>query len=120
MKLIVCFASCCFRHLIPIHDDLRFVGSLPPLDAPHHQRSSEWNRFREGVVLKFKNNKSIVDIGLEKVIAFQLEFKLDSLQNAIVVEKLKLGVRVALNVGHRPKMVQESGQVYYSAKVKFF
>lgn len=56
----------CFRCLIPIHGDFNAVGSLPPLDAPHHQRSTEWNRFREGVVVSQNGSISQVDIGLEK------------------------------------------------------
>ena len=57
------------RRLIPIDEDLRCVGVLPPLDAPHHQRSTEWSRFREGVALETDDTGSIVDIGLEKVIS---------------------------------------------------
>jgi hypothetical protein len=62
------------------------VGLLPPLNAPHHPRSTEWTKYREGVVLesapnnqtKGGNNKgkggnsndttttSLVNVGLEK------------------------------------------------------
>lgn len=33
-----------------MHADLKYAGALPPLDAPHHLRSSEWGPYREGVV----------------------------------------------------------------------
>ncbi|KAL6503447.1 hypothetical protein OROGR_025370 [Orobanche gracilis] len=30
------------KSLFPKHNSLRFVGLLPPLDAPHHLRKHEW------------------------------------------------------------------------------
>ena len=52
-----------------MHPDLRFAGMLPPLDAPHHMRSTEWCEYREGVVQRFDMalNESVVDIGLDMV-----------------------------------------------------
>ncbi|KAL8647994.1 MAG: hypothetical protein Q9226_006199 [Calogaya cf. arnoldii] len=38
--------------LFPLHQDLRFAGSLPSLDMPHHLKSHEWCRYREGVTIK--------------------------------------------------------------------
>ncbi|CAL8576142.1 hypothetical protein XPA_002035 [Xanthoria parietina] len=38
--------------LFPLHPDLRFAGSLPSLDMPHHLKSHEWCRYREGVTIK--------------------------------------------------------------------
>ena len=35
------------RALIPMHKDLRLSGQLPPLDAPHHMRATEWNTCSE-------------------------------------------------------------------------
>uniref|UniRef100_A0A0D9ZHT0 Uncharacterized protein n=1 Tax=Oryza glumipatula TaxID=40148 RepID=A0A0D9ZHT0_9ORYZ len=35
------------RRLFPMHNNLKFVGLLPPLDAPHHLRKHEWSEFRE-------------------------------------------------------------------------
>lgn len=53
---------------MPVHPDLKFAGMLPPLDAPHHLRSTEWFAYREGVVKSSKQgNGSLVDVGLEKV-----------------------------------------------------
>ena len=86
-----------FRLLIPMHEDLRFAGQLPPLDAPHHMRATEWCPYRcllcfgalqmcnhpkstqpiispvamvcrEGVVLSSaKGDGSLLDIGLGRV-----------------------------------------------------
>lgn len=39
------------RKLLPMHRDLRWVGQLAPLDAPHHLRRNERLLYREGVVL---------------------------------------------------------------------
>ena len=56
------------RALIPMHKDLRLSGQLPPLDAPHHMRATEWGAFREGVVLSSAPGAgSLLDIGLDKV-----------------------------------------------------
>ncbi|KAL8998839.1 MAG: hypothetical protein Q9169_002177 [Polycauliona sp. 2 TL-2023] len=38
--------------LFPLHPDLRFAGSLPSLDMPHHLKSHEWCRYREGVTVR--------------------------------------------------------------------
>lgn len=39
------------RHLLPVHRDLKWVGLLSPLDAPHHLRRHERLPYREGAVL---------------------------------------------------------------------
>ena len=40
------------RHLVPSHPHLKHVGLLPPLNAPHHPKSTEWTKYREGVVIQ--------------------------------------------------------------------
>ncbi|XP_022762034.1 putative methyltransferase C9orf114 homolog isoform X3 [Durio zibethinus] len=57
------------KALFPKHNTLRFVGMLPPLDAPHHLRKHEWAPYREGVTLKERATSSVgtlVDVGLDK------------------------------------------------------
>ncbi|KAG8045086.1 hypothetical protein GUJ93_ZPchr0008g12116 [Zizania palustris] len=55
------------RRLFPMHKNLKFVGLLPPLDAPHHVRKHEWSEFREGVTLDGDRSKgTLVDVGLSK------------------------------------------------------
>jgi len=40
------------KHFFPVHPCLRFVGLLPPVDAPHHVRADDVRtKYREGVVL---------------------------------------------------------------------
>eukprot|EP00918_Siedleckia_nematoides_P093418 GHVU01205032.1.p1 GENE.GHVU01205032.1~~GHVU01205032.1.p1 ORF type:complete len:620 (+),score=138.57 GHVU01205032.1:189-2048(+) len=41
--------------LFELHADLKNVGLLSPLDAPHHMRASEWLPYREGIVMPPKN-----------------------------------------------------------------
>ena len=51
-----------------MHPDLKFAGVLPPLDAPHHLRASEWGPYREGVVRSSDPaSGSLIDVGLDKV-----------------------------------------------------
>ncbi|XP_068660155.1 uncharacterized protein [Aristolochia californica] len=62
------------RSLFPKHNDLRFVGLLPPLDAPHHLRKHEWAPYREGVTLNERPSNSsgtLVDVGLSKNVAVE-------------------------------------------------
>jgi predicted SPOUT superfamily RNA methylase MTH1 len=39
------------KHIFPVHPDLRHVGLLAPLDAPHHLRIEEVCEYREAVVI---------------------------------------------------------------------
>ncbi|KAL8806635.1 MAG: hypothetical protein Q9200_004961 [Gallowayella weberi] len=74
------------RHLFPMHPDLKQAGSLPSLDMPHHLRSTEWCRYREGITVeetaedegskrrkKHKKGEarpvemSLVDVGLARI-----------------------------------------------------
>ncbi|WOK96815.1 methyltransferase isoform X1 [Canna indica] len=76
------------RRLFPMHKGLKFVGLLPPLDAPHHLRKHEWCPFREGVTLDANPTSSegtLVDVGLNK--------------NVLVEEVLEPGKRVTVAMG---------------------
>lgn len=51
-----------------MHPELKFAGLMPPLDATHHLRASEWDTYREGVVRHSSPDAgSLVDVGLENV-----------------------------------------------------
>ena len=63
------------RALIPTHPHLRHVGLLPPLNAPHHPRATEWSKYREGVALAPADATApgspapattLVDVGLDR------------------------------------------------------
>ncbi|KAG5128340.1 hypothetical protein JHK82_029175 [Glycine max] len=76
------------KALFPMHNSLRFVGLLPPLDAPHHLRKHEWGPYREGVTVKERHLNSgatLVDVGLVK--------------NVIVDQIFKPGRRVTVAMG---------------------
>ncbi|XP_066377908.1 uncharacterized protein [Miscanthus floridulus] len=74
------------RRLFPMHKNLKFVGLLPPLDAPHHVRKHEWSEFREGVTLESDPSKgTLVDVGLSK--------------NVLVEQTLEPGKRVTVAMG---------------------
>jgi predicted SPOUT superfamily RNA methylase MTH1 len=79
------------KALIPMHSDLRLAGLLPPLDAPHHMRASEWKQYREGLVLKVQPGVgSYVDIGLDRM--------------AFVPQAVGVNTRVTLAVGELPQV----------------
>ncbi|KAK7280170.1 hypothetical protein RJT34_25232 [Clitoria ternatea] len=76
------------KALFPMHNSLRFVGLLPPVDAPHHLRKHEWGPYREGVTIKERDSNSgatLVDVGLVKPV--------------IVDQTLEPGRRVTVAMG---------------------
>ncbi|KAF7068806.1 hypothetical protein CFC21_074531 [Triticum aestivum] len=74
------------RRLFPMHKNFKYVGLLPPLDAPHHVRKHEWSEFREGVTLGGDRSKGTpVDVGLS--------------QNILVEQILEQGKRVTVAMG---------------------
>ncbi|KAI8346661.1 putative RNA methyltransferase-domain-containing protein [Mortierella sp. GBAus27b] len=53
--------------LFPMHRDLKFAGLLNPLDPPHHVHLDERSLFREGVVVRARDQtSSIVNCGMRK------------------------------------------------------
>lgn len=53
--------------LFPMHRDLKFAGLLNPLDPPHHVHLDERSLYREGVVVRAKDERSsIVNCGMRK------------------------------------------------------
>ncbi|PSC74008.1 methyltransferase C9orf114-like protein isoform X2 [Micractinium conductrix] len=85
------------KALIPMHPDLKYAGMLPPLDAPHHLRSTEWGPFREGVVRRSAPGEgSWLDVGLDR--------------DAHIPQAVKQGVRVTLAMGEQPTVTTAGGQ----------
>ncbi|KAK2706317.1 putative methyltransferase C9orf114 [Artemia franciscana] len=54
------------KYLFPMHEDLKYIGLVNPLDVPHHLRRNEVSEYREGVVVSVSNSVSFVDIGCQK------------------------------------------------------
>ncbi|XP_030548145.2 putative methyltransferase C9orf114 isoform X2 [Rhodamnia argentea] len=76
------------KTLFPKRNSLRFVGLLPPLDAPHHLRRHEWAPYREGVTLKARapnSSQTLVDVGLNK--------------DVVINQALEPGIRVTVVMG---------------------
>ncbi|KAA8548605.1 hypothetical protein F0562_000289 [Nyssa sinensis] len=109
------------KSLFAKHNSLRFVGLLPPLDAPHHLRKHEWAPYREGVTLNEQAPNSagtLVDVGLSK--------------NVLIDQVLEPGTRVTVAMGTNrnldadlPRQVvssskprEESG-MYWGYKVRY-
>ncbi|KAJ0243854.1 hypothetical protein HA466_0198460 [Hirschfeldia incana] len=107
------------KTLFPKHNDLRFVGMLPPVDAPHHLRKHEWEHYREGVTLREKPTNSegtLVDVGLDK--------------SVVVDQVLSPGVRVTVAMGANrdldlvrqivpPSKPREEAGMYWGYKVRY-
>lgn len=95
------------KTLFPKHNSLRFVGLLPPLDAPHHLRKHEWAPYREGVTLMQPPPipaGTFVDVGLSK--------------NVVIDEVLEPGTRVTVAMGTNRQLDDQPRQVVSSSKPK--
>ena len=60
------------KHLFDMRPELQYVGMLPPLRTPHHPtiekgEEAKLGEFREGVIVSSKEDKYLVDVGLDKV-----------------------------------------------------
>uniref|UniRef100_A0A0E0GY38 Uncharacterized protein n=1 Tax=Oryza nivara TaxID=4536 RepID=A0A0E0GY38_ORYNI len=107
------------RRLFPMHNNLKFVGLLPPLDAPHHLRKHEWSEFREGVTLDGDRSMgTFVDVGLSK--------------NVLVEQMLEPGKRVTIAMGTNrdittackrkivsPSSPRDEMELYWGYKVRY-
>ena len=74
------------KKLFPMHNDLKFTGLLPPLDAPHHMRRDDCSHYREGVVTdkSAPEGMSFVDVGLSA--------------DVTIPHQLRAGVRVTVSL----------------------
>ncbi|XP_073114194.1 uncharacterized protein [Elaeis guineensis] len=57
------------RRLFAMHNSLRIVGLLPPLDAPHHVRKHEWSPFHEEIPWSIGNHTTM-DLPTTKKLSF--------------------------------------------------
>ncbi|KAL6535321.1 hypothetical protein OROMI_026695 [Orobanche minor] len=107
------------KSLFPKHNSLRFVGLLPPLDAPHHLRKHEWASYREGITREKVDRGSVgtpVDVGLSK--------------NILIDQILEPGRRVTVDMGTNrnldagPRKIVSSSRpmeegMYWGYKVRY-
>jgi predicted SPOUT superfamily RNA methylase MTH1 len=54
------------KALFSMHPNLRTAGTLPSLDMPHHLRSNEWCKYREGISGYSAPEGTYVDVGLNE------------------------------------------------------
>eukprot|EP00744_Colponema_vietnamica_P011490 GILI01016168.1.p1 GENE.GILI01016168.1~~GILI01016168.1.p1 ORF type:complete len:397 (+),score=102.71 GILI01016168.1:45-1235(+) len=74
--------------LLPMHKDLRYAGMLGPLEAPHHLKTDDICKYREGVVINrpvSKGKGSWVNCGLRN-------------QDVRVDKSIQAGVRVTVKM----------------------
>ncbi|KAL8254949.1 hypothetical protein R6Q59_033170 [Mikania micrantha] len=123
------------KTLFQKHNSLRFVGLLPPLDAPHHLRKHEWAPYREAFTGRnnFKHGEfphgvtllqqaptsasTLVDVGLTK--------------NVVIDQALEPGTRVTVAMGtdrrldDQPRSIvssstpREEAGMYWGYKVRY-
>ena len=58
------------KHLVPLSDDLKYAGAIPPLRTPHHPASAKKAKVgdtRVGVVVRSSDAGSWVDAGYEQL-----------------------------------------------------
>ncbi|KAK4759179.1 hypothetical protein SAY87_022310 [Trapa incisa] len=123
------------KALFPKHDKLRFVGMLPPLDAPHHLRKHEWAPYREGVTMKEKPPSflgTLVDVGLNKsvvidqvlepgtrvTVAMGTERNLDSELPHLVVSSMKPREDLGIYWGYRVRYASSISSVFNQCPYK--
>ena len=116
-----------------MHPDLKYAGMLPPLDAPHHLRSTEWGPYREGVVRRSARGLgSFIDVGLD-VDAHVPQAGLSSVRGvtvvgatsltallscgALLLQAARQGVRLTLSMGAKPSPATVQGQQVLQAQL---
>lgn len=102
------------KRLFKIQPELEYAGVLPPLRTPHHPladriKDLKVGEFREGAVVSYSQEGSLVDVGVEQTI--------------LVANKLKPNTRVTLRItalGKHPEAVPANRrdiQSYWGFKV---
>jgi hypothetical protein len=64
------------KRMFPLSPMLKYAGTLPPLNTPHHPTNNlivtlRDGEFREGMVLGSDRNGSLVDIGMERLLRYR-------------------------------------------------
>ncbi|XP_057956764.1 uncharacterized protein LOC131150185 isoform X2 [Malania oleifera] len=109
------------KSLFPKNNSLRFVGMLPPLDAPHHLRKHEWAPYREGVTLKERPPNSVgtlVDVGLNKNVVIDQVFEPGQRVTVAMGTNRSLDADLLHQVVSSSKPREEGG-TYWGYKVRY-
>jgi len=99
---------------------LRFVGVLPPLDAPHHLRKHEWAPYREGVTLKERSPDSgtLVDVGLHKHVVIDQVVEPGTRVTVAMGTNRNLDTDLPREIASPSKPREESG-MYWGYRVRY-
>uniref|UniRef100_A0A2N9HAC4 Uncharacterized protein n=1 Tax=Fagus sylvatica TaxID=28930 RepID=A0A2N9HAC4_FAGSY len=108
------------KALFPRHNSLRFVGMLPPLDAPHHLRKHEWAAFREGVTLKERSPDSgtLVDVGLSKSVVIDQVLEPGTRVTVAMGTNRNLDTDIPRGIVSSSKPMEEAG-MYWGYRVRY-
>ncbi|KAK9992551.1 hypothetical protein SO802_027536 [Lithocarpus litseifolius] len=108
------------KALFPKHNSLRFVGVLPPLDAPHHLRKHEWAPYREGVTLKERSPDSgtLVDVGLHKHVVIDQVVEPGTRVTVAMGTNRNLDTDLPREIASPSKPREESG-MYWGYRVRY-
>ncbi|KAM3755196.1 hypothetical protein ACB098_02G022500 [Castanea mollissima] len=108
------------RALFPKHNSLRYVGVLPPLDAPHHLRKHEWAPYREGVTLKERSLDlgTLVDVGLHKHVVIDQVVEPGTRVTVAMGTNRNLDTDLPREIASPSKPREESG-MYWGYRVRY-
>lgn len=104
------------RQLLPVHRDLKWVGLLSPLDAPHHLRKTERLPYREGAVLSLDNDlcKGMVPPGGKGTVGCWVNCGMDWpvwIDGTEIPSETRVTVRLVGKAAGRTKDTEENADV---------
>jgi predicted SPOUT superfamily RNA methylase MTH1 len=108
------------RRLFPLSHILRYAGTLPPLNTPHHPTTSQLaalkdGEYREGVVVTHGTDGSLVDVGVER----PLKTRTDIAEGTRATFRIRReGEEVSLELADRSEPPNYWGYRVYGLQVK--
>jgi predicted SPOUT superfamily RNA methylase MTH1 len=109
------------KRLFPLHANLKFAGTLPPLDIPSHYRTAdEGGVYREAVAVARDRDVTVIDAGLkcrvvvreEVPVGARVTVKFDSAEDGCGKEKEIVAVCVA------PETPRMEAGIYWGYNVR--
>lgn len=90
------------KHIFPLSSDLKYVGVLPPLRAPHHpleRRIKDLPKlsYREGVIVERSGSRALVDVGLGKLYSCDIKGVKLAEGDRVIVKIIKQRGKVMLS-----------------------
>ncbi len=102
------------KHLFGLKPELQYAGILPPLRTPHHPlegriRDLKVGEYREGVAISKTEDRSLIDIGVEKPAIIQ-QTQVD-MNKRLTVKVTKIGNEVEAKIATREEIPQYWGYI---------